>query len=88
MPRKPTGRARPHKIQTCLSDAELEVLAGALRRAHGAACQQQISEPWRISASRLLKDLALSAARDEAVISASAAAHAADKSDPRGKPAA
>jgi hypothetical protein len=85
MPRAKTGRARPHKIQTCLNARELDALAGALSRAHAHPAQQKIAKRWRISPSRLLTALATAASRDDESIAAAAAAHAADRVDPRGK---
>lgn len=86
MPRQKTGLARPNKIQVCLSDAELAVLATALRRAQSIPEQRQISAPrWRISPSRLLGALALQLAADPGAVVTAARMHAADRVDPRGK---
>lgn len=86
MPRQKTGLARPNKIQVCLSDEELASLAEALGRARAHPEQRKISSArWRISPSRLLGALALGVIHSDSAVAAAARAHAADRTDHRGK---
>jgi hypothetical protein len=74
--RPKTGRARPNRVQICLSDSSVPVLAAVLQRAQAIAEQQALRHRDKIAMARLLGELCeLAAERHPELVEEIAARH-------------